>query len=116
MAFITVNGVNLPTPTSCDIGIQDISKAQRNAQGTMIIERIATKRTITLTYAFISATDLSTVLNAVSPTSYSCTYFDPMTNGNLTKTFYCGDRKLGMIDFINGVARYQNVTFDLIEL
>jgi hypothetical protein len=116
LAFITANGVNLPTPTAFDVGVQDISNAQRNAQGTMIIERIATKRTLTLTYAYITASDLATVLNAVSGTSFSVTYVDPVQNGNLTKTFYPGDRKMGMIDFQNGTARYQNVSFELIEL
>lgn len=115
MALITANGVNLPTPTNLDIGIQDISNAQRNAQGTMVIERIATKKTITLSYAYLSATDLSTILQAIAPTFYNVTYLDPITNSNVTSSFYCGDRALGMIDFQNGVPRYQNLKFELIE-
>lgn len=115
MALITVNGVNLPTPSDYQIGVQDISNAQRNAQGTMIIERIATKKTITLSYAFLSASDLSTILQAIAPTFYNVTYLDPVTNSNLTSSFYAGDRSLGMIDFQNSVPRYQNLKFELIE-
>jgi hypothetical protein len=115
MALITVNGVNIPTPTNYDVGIQDISNAQRNAQGTMVIERIATKKTITLSYSYLSATDLSTILQAIAPTFYNVTYLDPITNSNVTSSFYCGDRSLGMIDFQAGVPRYQNLKFELIE-
>lgn len=81
----------------------------------MIIERIATKHTITISYAYLSASDLSTVLQAVSPTSFSVTYLDPVTNTTKTASFYCGDRSLGMIDYQNSIPRYNAVKFDLIE-
>mgnify|MGYP001061684196 CR=1 FL=1 len=115
MALITVNGVVLPTPTDFGVSIMDISKAERNAAGTMIIERITTKRKIALSWAYLSASDLSKVLNAVAPTFYNVTYLDPQTGGNRTGSFYCGDRDLGMIDFVNGVPRYKDIKFDLIE-
>lgn len=115
MAFITINGVNVPTPTDFQVGIQDIANTQRNANGQMIIERIAVKKTLSISYAYLSASDLSTVLQAVSPVTFDVTYLDPITNSNVTSSFYCGDRSLGMIDFINSIPRYQNVKFDLIE-
>jgi hypothetical protein len=116
MALITANGVNLPTPTDFQVGITDISKTDRNAAGTTIREVIATKRTLSLSWAYLSSTDMSTVLNAVSGVSYSVTYYDPQTNGNRTGNFYTGDRSLGMMDFISGVPRYKDVKFDLIEM
>lgn len=115
MALVTANGVALPTPSDFQVGIMDVSKAERNAAGTMIIERITTKRKLSLSWMYLSATDLSTVLNAVSPVFYDVTYFDPQTGGNRTGSFYCGDRNLGMVDFIDGVPRYKDIKFDLIE-
>lgn len=115
MSLITINGVNVPTPATYDVGVQDVSNAQRNAQGKMIIERICTKKTITLSWVYLSASDLSTILQAVAPTFYNVTYLDPVTNSNITSSFYCGDRALGLIDFQNGIPRYQNVKFELIE-
>lgn len=116
MSLITIGGQSVPTPSSYQVTLNDISKADRNAQGTMVLERIATKRTIVLTWGFLSQTDASTVLNAVSSVSFSVTYQDPQTGGSRTSNFYSGDRSLGMVDFINGVPRYQDVTFTLIEL
>jgi hypothetical protein len=115
MALISIGGVALPTPSNVDVGIMDISKAERNANGLMIIERIAQKVKLSLSYNYLSAGDASTVLNAVSPVFYNVTYLDPRTNTYKTSSFYTGDRSLGMIDFINGVPRYKDVKFDLIE-
>lgn len=115
MALITANGVALPTPSDLQMGIQDISNAQRNANGLMIIQRIATKKTITLTYAYLNATDMSTILNAVSGTYFNVTYLDPISNSTVTGSFYPGDRSLGYIDYQNGVPRYNNLKFELIE-
>ena len=42
--MIRINGVTIPTPSDYSVGIMDLSQAERNANGTMIIERIATKR------------------------------------------------------------------------
>lgn len=115
MALITINGVNVPTPSDIQIGIMDISNAQRNANGLMIIERIATKKKISISYTYLSATDLSNILNAVKAVFYNVTYLDPVTNTYVTGSFYSGDRNLGMIDFQNGVPRYKDLKFDLIE-
>jgi hypothetical protein len=115
MAFLTVNSVVLPTPTDFQVGILDVSKAERNANGMMIIERITTKRKLQISYSFVTASDMSTILNATQPVYYDVTYFDPMTNAYRTSSFYCGDRDMGMIDFRNGVPRYKDLKFDLIE-
>jgi hypothetical protein len=116
MALITVDGVVLPTPTEFQVGYQDISKAERNANGRMIIERVATKRKLFLTYAYISESDASLILKAIAPTSYTVIYMDPQTKSMRSGAFYCGDRNLGMIDYINGNARFKELGFNLIEL
>jgi hypothetical protein len=115
MALISINGVALPTPSEFQVGIMDISKAERNANGNMIIERITTKRKLTIQYTYLSSTDASTVLNSIAPTYYNVTYLDPQTKSMKTGSFYCGDRTLGMIDYINGVPRYRDINFSLIE-
>jgi hypothetical protein len=115
MALVTINGVNVPTPSDFQVGIMDISKAERNANGLMIIERIATKKKLSLSYVYLTATDLKTILNAVAPVFYNVTYLDPVSNSNVTGSFYSGDRNMGMIDFLNGVPRYKDLKIELIE-
>lgn len=115
MALILVNNVAIPTPSEYSIGIMDLSQAERVANGEINIKRIATKRKIEIGYNYLSKTDLSTLLQAISSVFFSVTYPDPQTGTNLTKTFYVGDRNAGMIDFINGVPRYKDVKFNFVE-
>ena len=115
MSLITVNGVDFPTPTDYQVGVLDISKSERNAAGTMIREIIATKRKIELSWSYLSKSQLSTVLNLVAPGFFTVTYVDPLGNDNRSGTFYAGDKNCGMLDFRNGVPRYKDVKFNLIE-
>lgn len=113
--MIKINGVELPTPSDYSIGIQDISKAERNARGTMIIERIATKRKLELSWNFLSKENLSKVLGVVSPVFFSVEYIDPQSGGKRTGTFYVGDRSCGMLSYLNGIPRYKDIKFNLVE-
>lgn len=116
MALISIGGIPLPTPTELSVSVYDLSKAERNANGNMIIERINTKKKLSLTYAYLSAGQLSVILTLISPTTYDVTYTDPVTNVIKTAKFYCGDRTAGMIDYQNGVPRYKDFSVDLIEI
>lgn len=115
MALVTIGGVALPTPTEFQVGIMDISKADRNANGTMIIERVTTKRKLFLTYSYVTESDAAMILKQIAPTFYTVTYVDPQTRSLKSGSFYCGDRNIGMVDYINGKPRYKDLTFNLIE-
>lgn len=115
LALINVDGVDLPTPSDFSVGIQDLSKAERNARGTLIMERIATKSKLELSWKYLTRTQLSQILNAVSPTFFTVIYMDPITDANRTGTFYSGDRSVGMLRFTNGVPEYRDVKFSIIE-
>lgn len=115
MSLITIGGVVIPTPSDYSVGIQDISKAERNANGTMIIERIATKRKIELSWKLLSKEQLNQILNLVSPVFFQVTYVDPQVGGTKTGTFYAGDRNCGVLDFKNGIPRYRDIKFNLVE-
>jgi len=115
MALIKINGIDITAPTTYTIGIMDISKAQRNAAGTIFINRIATKRKLTLSWQFLYDYELSAILQLISDVFFDVTYVDPQTNAITTKTFYCGDRSTTAIDYTNGKMRWKDVKFDLIE-
>jgi hypothetical protein len=115
VALITIGGVELPTPSDFSVSYQDISKAERNANGLMIIERIATKRKLAFTYAYLTEVEASLILRTIAPTFYTVVYLDPQTKTMKSGSFYCGDRDIGVLDYINGVARFKELTFNLIE-
>lgn len=113
--MIKINGVELPTPSGYNVGIQDISKAERNANGTMIIERIATKRKLEVAWEYLSQEELSRVLTLVSPVFFAVEYIDPQEGTKKTGTFYAGDRTPKAMDFKNGKIRWKDINFNLIE-
>jgi hypothetical protein len=115
MALLQINGVDIPAPSDLQVGIMDITKAERNANGLMIIERIAQKRKLSLSYSYLDAGQLQSLLNAMSAIYFNVRYLDPASNTFKTSSFYSGDRNVGMIDYRNGVARYKDIRFDLIE-
>lgn len=111
----SIEGEAMPTPSSFDVGIMDISKAERNASGYLIIERITTKRKLSISYAWLSASDVSNVLTKVSVESFQVSWLDPMTGAFKGSEFYAGDRTVGMISYVGGVPVYKDIKFDLIE-
>ena len=113
--MIKIDGVVIPTPSDYIVGILDLSKAERNARGTMIIERVTTKRKLELAWKYLSKVQLSDLFNRVSPVFFEVEYIDPQDNGIKSGTFYAGDRKAGAIDFINGNIRYKDISVNLIE-
>jgi len=113
--LIKIDGWTIPTPSSYTAGVMDLSKAERNARGTIIIERIATKRKLELTWNYLDQDRLSQLLRAVSPVFFTVEYPDPQDGTMRTGTFYVGDRKAGAIDYRDGVVRWKDVAFNLIE-
>lgn len=115
MALLTIGGEEMPTPSEMNIGYMDLSKAERNANGLMIIERVATKRKLEIKYAYLSSADLSKLLSAVAPTFYNVKFLDVKTGAFQTASMYCGDRSVGWLDYVDEIPRYKDLSFDLIE-
>lgn len=113
--MIKIDGVTIPTPSDYLVGIQDISKAERNARGTMIIERIATKRKLELMWRYLNREQLQQVMNAVASVFFTVEYPDPKDGTMRTGTFYVGDRTVGAIDYRDGQVRWKDCKFSVIE-
>lgn len=113
--MIKIDGIVIPAPSDLSVGIMDLSKAERNAAGTMVIDRIATKRKLELSWKYLSKEDLSELFTAVSPVFFTVEYIDPQENKKKIGMFYAGDRKAGALDYINGTIRYKDITVNLIE-
>jgi hypothetical protein len=113
--MIEINNIKIPTPSSFKVGIEDISNAERNAKGDLLIDRIATKRKIELGWKTLKPDELSKVLQLVDKTTFFVRYPDPMTGGLVTKVFYCGPKSVPIYSYVNGIAEWTNISFNLIE-
>lgn len=114
--MISINSVQISTPSEFSTGVLDITKSERNANGNMIIELIATKRKLELKYNYLSNADLSTLFTVISPITFTVAYPDPLTGAERSGTFYKGDRNSGMIIYENGVPKWKDITFNFIEV
>lgn len=115
MSLLTIGGVPMATPSSIQVSIMDISRAERNANGNMTIERINTKKKLAISYDFIDSFALEKLLGVIKNTYFDVTFIDPVTNNFVTKSMYCGDRNMGVLDYWTDYIRYKDVSFDLIE-
>lgn len=90
--MLKVNGVEIATPKTFNLSINDIDgESNRNALGKLIRDRIATKRKIEMEWAPLSQQEISILLSSVKDEFFECEYIDPM-DGETTKTMYVGDR------------------------
>nr|DAL98416.1 MAG TPA: hypothetical protein [Caudoviricetes sp.] len=105
-----------PAPIKYDVGKMDISKAERNTLGDMVIDIIATKTKIELEWGLLTSNEVSELFQAIRPTQFPVKYFDPETAQYETKTFYKGDRSTGSVLFENGVPTWKGTKVNLIEI
>lgn len=113
--MIEINNVIIPTPSSFKVGIMDINNAERNAQGDMLIDRVATKRKIELKWKTLTPYELTELLGMVNDVYFFVKYPDPLTGQLDIKTFYCGDRSIGMYSYINSTPLWTDISFNFIE-
>lgn len=113
--MLEINNIPIPTPSSFQVGIMDLSKAERNAKGDMLIDRVATKRKIELKWNYVEGGQLSKLLQLVNKVYFFVKYPDPMTGKFETKTFYVGDRNSGMYSYRDGKPVWNDISFNFIE-
>ncbi|NSB16452.1 DUF6711 family protein [Clostridium beijerinckii] len=90
--MLKVNGVEITAPKTYQPSINDIDgETNRNANGELIRDRIATKRKLEMEWGPLTQEESSALLNAVDAEFFECTFPDPK-DGMITKTMYVGDR------------------------
>jgi hypothetical protein len=115
--MVTIAGLTV-YPSAYAVGIQDITEAIRNGNGTLIADRIATKRTIDVSWLYLTNAQMAQILTLFTSNFYvSVTYPDPVSGTNETRTFYPGDRKGGVFKLQSGnIVGWKDVSFSMIEV
>ena len=115
MSLIKINGVAIPTPSDVKFSVMNITNSERNANGSMIMELIAQKQKLELSWKFLKKEDLNFILSAVDGIFFEVTYLNPKTGILTTKTMYSGDRSMDALDYINETIRYKDIKMNFIE-
>jgi hypothetical protein len=114
--MISINGVDLPTPSSYKIPQSDLdsSDAGRNEAGYLQRDRIRQGvYKVELEWKAIKSADADRILNAVKPSAVNATIFT--TGGIKTKRMYVGDRDVSIARYWKKDDVRWDVSFNLIE-
>lgn len=117
MVILKVNNTEFPNPSKMQVTIEDwdASTSERNANGDLMRDRVATKRKIEVEYSLLTGEQMSSILKATEDVFFSVTYFDPKENGFLTKTMYIGNRAPSFYILRDDKVMYRDFKFSLIE-
>lgn len=115
--LITVDGVEMPCPSTFDWSLQDVSLGEsgRTDDALMHKNRIAQKRKLVLSWVGVDPETASKILTAFNPQYFDVRYFDALENRYVTREFYAGDRTAPIQFWWTGKRMFQSVSFDIIE-
>lgn len=115
-----VDGVWIPTPSTFEVGIADISSDEsgRDLSGTMHKDIVATKRTLKCVWSLLDWDKTAQILGAVDgKATFNFSYPDPMyPNVTTTKVCYVGDRSAPAYTLVEGKERWKGLSFNIIEV
>lgn len=114
--IIKIDGTQIKSPHKIKYGKFRLSKSGRIASGKMVMDIIAIKTRIDLTWLAINGDQLKSILDLLNAnTFYQLEYPDPDDNTNQsTKTMYVGD--IGADMWIpQGKKVYRDITLPFIE-
>lgn len=113
--MLKVDGVDIPTPTDYVVDYEEISKAERNANGTMIKEVIAYKYKLNLTWKKLTQEEMNKLMDIKNKNFFDVSFID-MYGKRVTRTFYAGTPSAKGMDYRNGKIQYWlDVKMNLIE-
>lgn len=119
MALLKIGSTDLPVPTLCQPGIQDLDSEStgRSQAGDMFRDRIAVKRSVHCEWDILSKSEMAALLTAMSPASFELTYPDPQEGALKTITAYVGDRIPAIVQVISDTDwTWAGLSVDFIEM
>lgn len=115
---ITINNVNLPTPSEYNVTISDLDAEGQRPITTGILHRKRIRSgvlKIELTYLLKDMPNIATVLNMIQPETITVALYDPVGGQIASKTMYAGDKKFGYKRLASGV-KGEAFSFALVEV
>jgi hypothetical protein len=113
--MLKIAGVSVKAPTDLKIGRFDLTKSGRTASGKMVMELIATKKRVDITWKMLPDNELQKIIDTITANKpfFSLTY--PDAGGSATMTCYAGDINTSLWHTKNGVRYWEEVSIGFIE-
>lgn len=120
MAYIAINGYELPPcKRGVSVIVTTVVDSGRDANGAVVGQRVGRDqyKIDGLEWAWLSAEQWGSILNAMKDFFFYVTFKDPVSNGNKTVKMYCGDRTAEpyWVDGNDNPTFYRNCKVNLID-
>lgn len=115
--FFAIRGVPMPSPKECKMTYQDFDSdlSTRATDGTMVRDRITTKRKFELSFNPLTEDDTAILLQATwTPLEYSSVSYDRVSMPASYDDFYSWDPQT-QADLLNRIKNYTGVTVDVVR-
>lgn len=115
--MITVDGVEMPCPSTFDWNLQDISAGESGRTDDVLMHknRVGQKRKIKLAWIAKDWQTTAKILQAFNPEYINVRYPDMMAGSYQTRTFYVSDRASPVKHWLVGRKLIERISFDIIE-
>lgn len=117
MAIMLIGGVEIPPPKSIDIQYTRIGKTETNAAGDTIMDLLAVKRKLSITWAHLNPEQAADVVTAVNAGPFvDVTVIDPETGETETGEYRCTKEALSSMRYESDAPiGYRDIEIDLTE-
>ncbi len=113
--MLKIAGTTVKAPTELKIGRFDLTKSGRTASGKMVMELIATKKRVDITWKMLPDSDLKKIIDTITDNKPFFSLEYPDAGGTQTMTCYAGDIVTSLWHTKNGVRYWEEVSIGFIE-
>ncbi len=113
--MLKIAGVSVKAPTDLKIGRFDLTKSSRTASGKMVMELIATKKRVDITWKMLPDNELQKIIDTITANKPFFTLEYPDAGGTKTMTCYAGDIITSLWHTKNGIRYWEEVSIAFIE-
>ena len=114
--MLKINNVTIATPSAMEVALVEIGDARRNAAGQQVIDRIALKQRLRLSWNYLDGTVLSGILSALDAQPFCAVeYPDPVTGQSRSVLCSCESHVCGVLRQSDSATGWKNVEIVLME-
>ena len=113
--MLKIAGVSVKAPTDLKIGRFDLTKSGRTASGKMVMELIATKKRVDITWKMLPDNELQKIIDTITANKPFFSLEYPDAGGSKTMTCYAGDIITSLWHTKNGIRYWEEISIPFIE-
>lgn len=113
--MIKISGTTIKSPSTFNVKVEDIKRKVQNANGKNIIQKIGTRRTISLSYKVITSVELKVIYDLITDGYFNVEYPDPKTGNLRTGSFTSESIDNEVLLYISNSPLWSSITIELEE-